>query len=223
MENKARFYDAYPNKAIRERANTLGVSYVELAAHINDAAKARGVAARAVTSEAIRQWVGGYSQPKYERLQDIMKVLDCSLNFLFGIDELPSMDLQQLHEATGLSEKALQSLNENEIPHKDISVRAAAVRERAQLVNCILESQHLNKLCLKYVSLTGACSLHHMPKKEMDLEKEKEISNTRNDLIDYGYLMMRPKQAAEYYAHEASRILETIIQDKLEELLSKED
>ena len=65
-----------------------------------------------VTPEAVRQWTGGYSRPDMNKLKDIAKVLDCSINYLFGIDDLPKMDNNAIHERIGLSDSAIKVLEE---------------------------------------------------------------------------------------------------------------
>jgi transcriptional regulator with XRE-family HTH domain len=109
---KNKYINEYPCRAIRERINQLGWTYADATEKFKNAGIEK------VTAEAVRQWVGGYSRPDMNKLLDIAKVLNCSINYLFGVDDLPDMDDSEIYRRTGLLPEAiniLKSLSKLEI------------------------------------------------------------------------------------------------------------
>ena len=111
VTRESKFYNEYPCCRIREQIGRLGMSMVEAA----EAMKKAGI--QNVTSEAVRQWCGGYSRPDMNKLKDIAKVLDCSINYLFGIDDLPDMTEAGVRKLTGLSGAAVRRLTGGKEEH----------------------------------------------------------------------------------------------------------
>lgn len=62
-------------------------------------------------SRTIKNWESGDTIPDIDTLKKICTVLGCSSDFLLGLDECTSKDNQFIHEKTGLSEKAINSLS----------------------------------------------------------------------------------------------------------------
>ena len=105
IKRESKFYDAFPNCRIRERIEKgLKLSYKEAAAVLNKA----GIAG--VSHEAVRQWCGGYSRPDMGKLIDIAAALGCSINYLFGVDEYPDMEISDISRKTGLSEDTIKTI-----------------------------------------------------------------------------------------------------------------
>ncbi|MGI5849450.1 MAG: helix-turn-helix domain-containing protein [Christensenellales bacterium] len=102
----SKFYDEFPCCRIRER-----IAYKEWT--LTEAAeRMRNAGIENVTPEAVRQWTGGYSRPDMNKLKDIAAVLDCSINYLFGVDDLPDMTDSKIQEITGLDETAILILRD---------------------------------------------------------------------------------------------------------------
>jgi len=99
-----KFYDEYPCCRIRERITDLGWTLMDAAEKMKEA----GI--QNVTAEAVRQWTGGYSRPDISKLTNIAQVLNCSINYLFGVDDLPDMTNDQIYQLTGLDTKSIEAL-----------------------------------------------------------------------------------------------------------------
>ena len=65
-----------------------------------------------VSSEAVRQWCGGYSRPDIDKLPDIAYMLGVSIDYLLGNSEFPSSDIdkQGVHKITDLPIEVIDSL-----------------------------------------------------------------------------------------------------------------
>lgn len=94
---ESKFYNEYPCCRIRKRITE------ELQWTLTEAAeKMKNAGIENVTVEAVRQWTGGYSRPDMNKLKDLARVLDCSINYLFGVDDLPDMTDNQINQILGL-------------------------------------------------------------------------------------------------------------------------
>jgi len=219
METKARYYDAFPNQAIRKRANQLNIPYVELAARLNAIVKERGEETKKITPEAVRQWVGGYSQPKYERLPDIAAILNCSLPFLFGVEEMPDMTFEQVYELTGLSEKALRKLFVSQW-EEDYSIdKSKALRIRndfSNLINCLLENDSFGMAVgdFSLMSKMAHLIMH-------DSEACKRLAEGFERI--HGEKIFNAEDLPAYYASRISKTLSEIIYEKLNKLLYRQE
>lgn len=111
MEERTKFFNAYPNKAIRERAEQLELNSPALARKINRIMLERDPEAKTITAETVRQWTCGYMQPRYERIPDLMQALGCSLYYLFGMEDVPNADAQRIQAVTGLSASSVDFLS----------------------------------------------------------------------------------------------------------------
>lgn len=61
-------------------------------------------------SRTIKNWESGDTIPDMDTIKKICFVLHCSSDYLLGLDECTSKDIQFIHDKTGLSEKAIDSL-----------------------------------------------------------------------------------------------------------------
>ncbi|PWM61125.1 MAG: hypothetical protein DBX63_09320 [Clostridia bacterium] len=63
-----------------------------------------------MTTQTISYYENGERKPDYETFAKIARVLNCSLNYLYGIDDLPDEEWEQIHKKTGLSYGAIEYL-----------------------------------------------------------------------------------------------------------------
>lgn len=61
-------------------------------------------------SRTIKNWESGETIPDIDTIKKICNILDCSSDYLLGLDECTSKDTQFIQDKTGLSEKAINSL-----------------------------------------------------------------------------------------------------------------
>ena len=63
-----------------------------------------------VSLETVRNWEQGKTLPEYNALLQICLLLDCSIDYLFGIIPEQNYSIRQVVAVTGLSEKAVENL-----------------------------------------------------------------------------------------------------------------
>ena len=131
----AKFYDDTLNSRLRELLDSRDT-------RTEDFANAVGI-----SSSAVRMWYTGYARPDIEKIPAICKFFDVSADWLLGLSETQSVDieLRDICEKTGLSANALFKLirysekqNEDGQPDSHDSATAA---ERLWLVNNLIEDE----------------------------------------------------------------------------------
>ncbi len=96
------YFDEFPNRRIRElSANMKSKDLAELISELSG---------DSVTSEAIRQWRSGYVRPDMSKLRAIAKALNCTTDYLLGLEDQPSHESADISVVTGLSDLAIQIL-----------------------------------------------------------------------------------------------------------------
>ena len=70
MSKTSKFYNSIINRRIREFLNTDILSAKEFANKLN------------VSYETIRQWKNGYARPDIDKIDEISKILNCSIEYL---------------------------------------------------------------------------------------------------------------------------------------------
>lgn len=63
-----------------------------------------------MTTQTISYYENGERKPDFETFAKIARILNCSLNYLYGIDDLPDEEWEQIHKKTGLSYGAIEYL-----------------------------------------------------------------------------------------------------------------
>lgn len=63
-----------------------------------------------MTTQTISYYESGERKPDYETFAKLARILNCSLNYLYGIDDLPDEEYEQIHKKTGLSYGAIEYL-----------------------------------------------------------------------------------------------------------------
>jgi transcriptional regulator with XRE-family HTH domain len=63
-----------------------------------------------VSLESVKNWEQGYNYPTYEMLLEIANFLNCSMDYLFGLQEYP-FKFESTADTMGLSEKAYENLH----------------------------------------------------------------------------------------------------------------
>ena len=63
-----------------------------------------------VDSNTVKKWRNGTNAIKYSTLFTLADILDCDVDYLLGIQDLPHKDDTDIHAATGLSEEACEAL-----------------------------------------------------------------------------------------------------------------
>lgn len=61
-------------------------------------------------SRTVKNWESGDCEPDIKTIKKICIVLKCSSDYLLGLDNCTTKDTQFIHDKTGLSEKAIQTL-----------------------------------------------------------------------------------------------------------------
>lgn len=217
MGKDARYLNSYPNKAIRARAAALGLTSPELADKVNKAA-ADERAEKPITPEAVRQWVCGYSQPKYERLPDLAAALDCSLRFLFGLDESPRPDQQAACEITGLSSEAVEWLAhcQSDDARASMSRFLDVVITSGELLNLALAFWHWERARVESADVEP---LREQAQKLLvesgcTVSEAAKIMETRPEIFEKIELADQRMDAAQYRMEEAFRFFLNAVKEK---------
>lgn len=58
----------------------------------------------------VKKWEQGQAIPEYNKLFELCEIFNCDLDYLFAENELPTRDLQYIHDQTGLSSNSIHSL-----------------------------------------------------------------------------------------------------------------
>lgn len=61
-------------------------------------------------SRTVKHWESGHCEPDLDTILKICTVLKCSSDYLFGLDNCTTKDTQFIHNETGLSEDAINTL-----------------------------------------------------------------------------------------------------------------
>ena len=73
-------------------------------------------------SRTIKNWESGQNEPDYDTLIKLCRELNCSSDYLLGLEECTNKHSQFIHEYTGISESAINQL------HKFTTYKQGAVR-----------------------------------------------------------------------------------------------
>jgi len=141
QNRKAKFYNEVLNCRLRELMDGREAKTEELANAVG------------IGSSAVRMWYTGYARPDIEKIPAICKFYNVSADWLLGISETQSVDIEMrdICEKTGLSANALFNLmrysenqNHGMPPNSNVSATAA---ERLWFINNLIEDEEtLNTL-----------------------------------------------------------------------------
>jgi transcriptional regulator with XRE-family HTH domain len=127
----AKFYDDALNSRLRDLIDSSNT-------RTEDFANAVGA-----TSSAVRMWYSGYSRPDIEKIPMICSFFDVSSDYLLGISEIPSSDIEtrDICEKTGLDDNALLNLMRvaKAVTEQDGYISIPTAKEMVWLVNNLLQ------------------------------------------------------------------------------------
>ncbi len=198
IKRESKFYDAFPNCRIRERIEKgLKLSYKEAAAVLNKA----GITG--VSHEAVRQWCGGYSRPDMGKLIDIAAALGCSINYLFGVDEYPDMEISDISRKTGLSEDTIKT------------IETYSPREVSLLNDLVTDGRfRLALSCWEDAVFAALCT--PAPIKTNDRPTATPIVV---HAMEPGYYTVAGKVASEFFLQMATENIKSIIKEKTSDIV----
>ena len=131
----SKFYDDVLNKRLRDLMDSSNT-------RTEDFANAVGV-----SSSAVRMWHTGYSRPDIEKLPLICRFFNVSADYLLGISEIPSSDIEtrDICEKTGLDANAMLNLLRiaKAVTTSDGYFSKATAKEMLWLVNNLLQDLDL--------------------------------------------------------------------------------
>ena len=58
----------------------------------------------------VKKWEQGKAVPEYENLVSLCEIFHCDTNYLFAENELPTRDLQYIHDQTGLTIESIEAI-----------------------------------------------------------------------------------------------------------------
>jgi len=112
QKKKAKFYDTFPNKQIRElmvsKKNETDKKKSEIGKKKTETEELAGKLF--VSPEAIRQWCAGYSRPDIDKLVPIANYFNVSVDNLLGKDACKNTENMTFYDALGLKDDAIEML-----------------------------------------------------------------------------------------------------------------
>ena len=126
-------------------------------------------------SRTIKNWESGDCEPDLKTITKICTVLNCSSDYLFGLDSCTTKDIQFIHDRTGLSEKVIQILQK-------LKGSQFGRRLLASLEILVLDIEKFNGdkyykrfLCLfsDYLQFSGDNNKRYLFSKNGEIEEEK--------------------------------------------------
>ncbi len=97
---ESKFYDEILNTRIRELMKNNNIKVKDLAKKMS------------ISSESVRQWTGGYSQPTIKKIIEMSKIFNVSTDYLLGNSNSPSISLtyKKITDSFGISKTTLNKL-----------------------------------------------------------------------------------------------------------------
>jgi transcriptional regulator with XRE-family HTH domain len=100
-----------------------------------------------ITVQTVKKWYGGVQLPRLEKFYALCNILDCSSDYLLGIDEERTHDLEFIKQETGLNEKTLTALKKHPNISKSIELLITTEYENQNTDNYFLSlNSVLNEL-----------------------------------------------------------------------------
>lgn len=131
---------------IQHRRHVLNLSRSELydKVYTSDNGKAGSDSSKEKT---VYNWEAEKTQLDYENIKNMCKVLGCSSDYLFGLDECTSKNNQFIHDKTGLSEESINSLAYTK------SIKNKRVLNAINILICNIFEEPENKSKLSFFEL----------------------------------------------------------------------
>ena len=148
-----------------------------------------------IKRQAVSNYCNGSTQPNLEKLLQISKCFNVSIDYLLGKVEVPTPDItiRQINERTGLSEKAIKKLSKI----KDFD----AIRETLFTLNAILEHEDFEE----FIKISHSYRLEVY--KDFTMEDEERFSK-----IFY----CRPSDLKTYLKSASMKTIESFLMNIIE-------
>lgn len=123
-------------------------------------------------SRTVKNWESGKNEPDIKNLKKICSALNCSADYLLGLDECTNKTTKFIHEYTGLSEKSI------EILHHDTTYLLG--KEDLTVIDYFLRNNIFSLHLIREIKACYNAYMQYMNGTEMLYKQEKEIDELTN-------------------------------------------
>ena len=212
MKSEKLFHSVF-GKRLTERRIEKGLSVIDLFALMRNLSTADSAQLTASDCKTIYNWQQGKSTPDLEDFGKLCTILDCSADYLLGIDKCSNKDNQYISDTTGLSENSIERL-------KYCLKRANDSGDYAQEYerNCI---DSFNQVFSR-IHLMGFCKdLLTLAKEKSAIAPSQKYWDEYNVALEKGKKpKKRPQSVLPYSKCNAERQQQLVEKYKLEESLT---
>lgn len=173
---------------------------------------------RVADRRTISNWEKGTTLPNIETAIELCEIFDCELDYLFGKIDLPHKDETDIQVATGLSERAIQTIKNANHYKGDArqTVLDAYLNNPKTMLDKILQDKRfydvLQNIGLYYAG-TRSLDNHTAAFNEMLNSSSSDFEDSLGTIFASGRVVMTPEHANEHYLYEACELLKQIVRD----------
>ncbi len=162
-------------------------------------------------SRTIKNWESGDTIPDIDTIKKICTILNCSSDYLLGLEECTSRDNQFIHDKTGLSEKSINSLAYTK------SIKSKRVLNAINILICNLFEQPKEEsklsffeLIANYLHFSGCGNEYYVsPKGEISLAEPYTAANGKK---------YHPTNKLLFYSNQLEQMYIMEIEDELKSI-----
>lgn len=174
MESRreSKFYDSYPNCRIREYLLKNRITTKQFAASLNEAC---GSESKPLTAEAVRQWIEGYARPDHSKISAIAELMNCSCDYLYGIDRFRTELEKETARIFDLDDVAIEKLTEyrNDSSFSDDGVKAYKAQQVNAFLSDLIKYDYFTDMAVLYDSWKNDARSYVAVK--LDTQDQQEI------------------------------------------------
>jgi transcriptional regulator with XRE-family HTH domain len=139
-----------------------------------------------VTVESVRKWEQGNVRPPIDRMYDMCALYKCDMNYLTGVNDCTTQDIQGIKDYTGLSEETITALTSLDDVQKDL-LHNLATADNGDLLKLLLGSMFL--YCGGHIHDLKAFDIDGV---EIPLDREEKAGMTKFEAVDtYSMILQR--------------------------------
>jgi len=205
---------------IQERRHALRISRSELYDKVYQSGKSCA-GSDSSKEKTVYNWESEKTQLDYETIRKMCEVLDCSSDYLLGLDECKSKNNQFIHDKTGLSEEAI---NRIVTPRGNLFLDTLITSEEFYKIDMLFDAIHrdyhlaescakeMRKLELEYATYQD----NSIEKQEINImyDKYQDNVNRAEERIASGMyrISLFWGNALESYRNKRNKIIQSILQ-----------
>ncbi len=123
-------------------------------------------------SRTVKNWESGKNEPDIRNLKKICSALNCSSDYLLGLDKCTNKSTQFIHEYIGLSEKSVEALH-----HATTYLYG---KEDLTVIDYFLCHNSFNLILIREIKACYNAYMQYMNGRKMLYQQQKEIDDLTN-------------------------------------------